>query len=182
MLTLVVCCHICSVLYGFFFFFKQKTAYEMRISDWSSDVCSSDLKLDAKLKLEAHWLERAWQSARRCTRGGPRAPRRRRTADRWLPGGAAVAGRCRGIGLRLLCFLGPQALRAHRRRRAVERQARYVAAVAGRRLDDRPRDIREDDLRPRPHPLRSGNPRDHRGDRPRGGGRDRKSTRLNSRH
>src|SRR3546814_4193479 len=32
-----------SVLFLFFFFFKQKTAYEMRISDWSSDVCSSDL-------------------------------------------------------------------------------------------------------------------------------------------
>src|SRR3546814_2337014 len=32
-----VCC-----VYSFFFF-KQKTAYEMRISDWSSDVCSSDL-------------------------------------------------------------------------------------------------------------------------------------------
>src|SRR3546814_1583502 len=29
---------------GVFFFFKQKTAYEMRISDWSSDVCSSDLR------------------------------------------------------------------------------------------------------------------------------------------
>src|SRR3546814_3873834 len=29
-----------------FFFFKQKTAYEMRISDWSSDVCSSDLLVD----------------------------------------------------------------------------------------------------------------------------------------
>src|SRR3546814_12385775 len=28
----------------FFFFFKQKTAYEMRISDWSSDVCSSDIE------------------------------------------------------------------------------------------------------------------------------------------
>src|SRR3546814_10311471 len=28
-----------------FFFFKQKTAYEMRISDWSSDVCFSDLKI-----------------------------------------------------------------------------------------------------------------------------------------
>src|SRR3546814_4197246 len=28
----------------FFFFFKQKTAYEMRISDWSSDVCSTDLE------------------------------------------------------------------------------------------------------------------------------------------
>src|SRR3546814_16695363 len=32
----MVCC---------FFFFKQKTAYEMRISDWSSDVCSSDLQM-----------------------------------------------------------------------------------------------------------------------------------------
>src|SRR3546814_4458300 len=31
---------VCFIL---FFFFKQKTAYEMRISDWSSDVCSSDL-------------------------------------------------------------------------------------------------------------------------------------------
>src|SRR3546814_7072156 len=30
----------------FFFFFKQKTAYEMRISDWSPDVCSSDLPAD----------------------------------------------------------------------------------------------------------------------------------------
>src|SRR3546814_7627100 len=30
----------------FFFFFKQKTAYEMRISDWSSDVCSSDLAVE----------------------------------------------------------------------------------------------------------------------------------------
>src|SRR3546814_2125260 len=29
-----------------FFFFKQKTAYEMRISDWSSDVCSSDLAVE----------------------------------------------------------------------------------------------------------------------------------------
>src|SRR3546814_2749085 len=29
--------------YSLFFFFKQKTAYELRISDWSSDVCSSDL-------------------------------------------------------------------------------------------------------------------------------------------
>src|SRR3546814_6266671 len=32
----VICC---------FFFFKQKTAYELRISDWSSDVCSSDLRV-----------------------------------------------------------------------------------------------------------------------------------------
>src|SRR3546814_4235894 len=43
-----VCCYL------IFFFFKQKTAYEMRISDWSSDVCSSDLALapsDAPLQV-----------------------------------------------------------------------------------------------------------------------------------
>src|SRR3546814_2310172 len=34
---------ICILCRLFFFFFKQKTAYEMRISDWSSDVCSFDL-------------------------------------------------------------------------------------------------------------------------------------------
>src|SRR3546814_7703532 len=42
-----------------FFFFKQKTAYEMRISDWSSDVCSSDL-----------------EAGREGRRHGPRAARR----------------------------------------------------------------------------------------------------------
>src|SRR3546814_1339128 len=39
--------HRCPFIVYFIFcvfFFKQKTAYEMRISDWSSDVCSSDLK------------------------------------------------------------------------------------------------------------------------------------------
>src|SRR3546814_9590182 len=39
------CDKVCVVI--FIFFFKQKTAYEMRISDWSSDVCSSDLIADA---------------------------------------------------------------------------------------------------------------------------------------
>src|SRR3546814_4750290 len=34
------------LMHLYFFFFKQKTAYEMRISDWSSDVCSSDLETD----------------------------------------------------------------------------------------------------------------------------------------
>src|SRR3546814_12588295 len=37
----------------FFFVFKQKTAYEMRISDWSSDVCSSDLIEQAHQDMEA---------------------------------------------------------------------------------------------------------------------------------
>src|SRR3546814_10800433 len=40
-------CHV----YFLFFFFKQKTAYEMRISDWSSDVCSSDLAAHARDQL-----------------------------------------------------------------------------------------------------------------------------------
>src|SRR3546814_3063137 len=74
------------MLYAVFCFFKQKTAYEMRISDWSSDVCSSDLRnnpscsglsrasratasslaLDPRLKAEgderSNW-KRAWQLA-----------------------------------------------------------------------------------------------------------------------
>src|SRR3546814_4306125 len=36
-------CYVWLLARVCFFFFKQKTAYEMRISDWSSDVCSSDL-------------------------------------------------------------------------------------------------------------------------------------------
>src|SRR3546814_12801552 len=40
---MLLCCELCLFVWLFFFFFKQKTAYEMRISDWSSDVCSSDL-------------------------------------------------------------------------------------------------------------------------------------------
>src|SRR3546814_5289176 len=41
--------YCCCVVTFFVFFFKQKTAYEMRISDWSSDVCSSDLEGDKKI-------------------------------------------------------------------------------------------------------------------------------------
>src|SRR3546814_6087107 len=38
-----------GLIFFLFFFFKQKTAYEMRISDWSSDVCSSDLSSTMKV-------------------------------------------------------------------------------------------------------------------------------------
>src|SRR3546814_3472294 len=38
--------HTCGMIMFAVCFFKQKTAYEMRISDWSSDVCSSDLLTD----------------------------------------------------------------------------------------------------------------------------------------
>src|SRR3546814_8281418 len=41
-----------------FFFFKQKTAYDMRISDWSSDVCSSDLKAQAAAEAARPYAER----------------------------------------------------------------------------------------------------------------------------
>src|SRR3546814_16371249 len=48
---------ICLVC--FFFFFKQKTAYEMRISDWSSDVCSSDLTyIEAAGRIETFLISR----------------------------------------------------------------------------------------------------------------------------
>src|SRR3546814_11795338 len=43
----------CYVVSFCIFFFKQKTAYEMRISDWSSDVCSSDLR-DSERQYEMH--------------------------------------------------------------------------------------------------------------------------------
>src|SRR3546814_15768443 len=44
---------LCSLTLFSFFFFKQKTAYEMRISDWSSDVCSSDLIFRIPVRHEA---------------------------------------------------------------------------------------------------------------------------------
>src|SRR3546814_2312909 len=43
----------------FVFFFKQKTAYEMRISDWSSDVCSSDLRAPLTHGDGNRWLHMA---------------------------------------------------------------------------------------------------------------------------
>src|SRR3546814_4322362 len=44
-----VVCALLIFMLSVFFFFKQKTAYEMRISDWSSGVCSSDL-IDLSVK------------------------------------------------------------------------------------------------------------------------------------
>src|SRR3546814_7503684 len=45
---------IAVFVYICLFFFKQKTAYEMRISDWSSDVCSSDLDAGAQSAIGRH--------------------------------------------------------------------------------------------------------------------------------
>src|SRR3546814_8810170 len=54
MLLMLISCVYIDMSFVFFFF-KQKTAYEMRISDWSSDVCSSDLHrpIEDKSKLVA---------------------------------------------------------------------------------------------------------------------------------
>src|SRR3546814_1837169 len=69
-----------------FFFFKQKTAYEMRISDWSSDVCSSDLHRPCRLVREERAVHPA-NAADQAVRGRavdqvlhahPLAPRRQR--------------------------------------------------------------------------------------------------------
>src|SRR3546814_9034558 len=63
-------------MFCFFFFFKQKTAYEMRISDWSSDVCSSDLT-PAGAHAAVRWPRRLGraQSARRRVRKRAGRPR-----------------------------------------------------------------------------------------------------------
>src|SRR3546814_15736186 len=62
----------------FFCFFKQKTAYELRISDWSSDVCSSDLARSAHAISPAMWAGTLGQDRLRAwgaQRVGPRCQR-----------------------------------------------------------------------------------------------------------
>src|SRR3546814_7708232 len=54
-----------------FVFFKQKTAYEMRISDWSSDVCSSDLER-CRVGLAQHGVQRG-RRGRPCVARAPGA-------------------------------------------------------------------------------------------------------------
>src|SRR3546814_3424659 len=79
-------CFYCSVLVNsicasLYFFFKQKTAYDMRISDWSSDVCSSDLLATSPLfglrlvimapRLSWKFCFMSVSSTRSCGRLGP---------------------------------------------------------------------------------------------------------------
>src|SRR3546814_10105051 len=66
---MLMCVYVISIT-SIFFFFKQKTAYEMRISDWSSDVCSSDLRACATR------ADRSVHAAGRRRRGCPKAHRR----------------------------------------------------------------------------------------------------------
>src|SRR3546814_8648269 len=59
-------CVLCSVFVYYFifyvFFFKQKTAYEMRISDWSSDVCSSDPSIAACIAAKGVDPDSSWRA------------------------------------------------------------------------------------------------------------------------
>src|SRR3546814_3736765 len=76
-------CVLCGLI--FFFFFKQKTAYELRISDWSSDVCSSDLAggdvptigRPGDLDLGGHHLPRRWRGIGRIATEEHRSEERR---------------------------------------------------------------------------------------------------------
>src|SRR3546814_4689741 len=80
------------------FFFKQKTAYEMRISDWSSDVCSSDLLARIEMHLKAvrdtafsvggaHFSMRAGETihTENSHKYGPRGARLLLNAGGWMP-------------------------------------------------------------------------------------------------
>src|SRR3546814_14383056 len=92
-----------------FFFFKQKTAYEMRISDWSSDVCSSDLRAGREASrrggAERHRQREARPHLQRDRRGGGG-----RGADAALPRLSRFHGASRRPGLpgRLGAALRPE--------------------------------------------------------------------------
>src|SRR3546814_2568532 len=84
-----MCCYA-DVVGALFFFFKQKTAYEMRISDWSSDVCSSDLGTrHGSRHLREALIEAARAAAR--TKGTFLSARYSRLVRRRGPNKAAVA-------------------------------------------------------------------------------------------
>src|SRR3546814_7924153 len=65
----------------YFFFFKQKTAYEMRISDWSSDVCSSDLGNSPDDRSSRFPLQRRVRGGRALRARAPGAARGARAVD-----------------------------------------------------------------------------------------------------
>src|SRR3546814_12505152 len=77
-----------------FFFVKQKTAYEMRISDWSSDVCSSDLVLLGSAKDLSATRRSApdtdWQPSLACTRAVQQSSIGRKASDAFRPSSPPV--------------------------------------------------------------------------------------------
>src|SRR3546814_3972929 len=87
------------MLLVFFFFFKQKTAYEMRISDWSSDVCSSDLRPSGDLRGKREGPRHSAPPAHRGSQPRPDAPEGKRpAAPPWPYKRARYAMTCGGPG------------------------------------------------------------------------------------
>src|SRR3546814_16235114 len=82
--------------YTVFFFFKQKTAYELRISDWSSDVCSSDLcSFTTKCPVGQHHAEHDGRNAGPACGIRPLAEQRDGGDGRQRRGQRAEGGRLR---------------------------------------------------------------------------------------
>src|SRR3546814_9505170 len=108
-----------------FFFFKQKTAYEMRISDWSSDVCSSDLYLETRARRQYPDHQPQDQN-RRHSRGLGEALRRDRRGQN-------------------LSRDAPPGGRTDRRAPARDARRRRLAAAQGRRILRLCAALRDDD-------------------------------------
>src|SRR3546814_11349297 len=144
------------------FFIKQKTAYEMRISDWSSDVCSSDLfmlarHVDSRRRLRRRFPPtRPQRAGRRVSRAAPGIGRRRRERQGYQPHrprrGSRRSARTRAPdrrrgGRRSILHPSPDAVAARKRRfrrpdasrqhirypRVRSRDARQRRIVAARR-------------------------------------------------
>src|SRR3546814_4428203 len=91
LLLYVIQVELLIMSYLFFFFFKQKTAYEMRISDWSSDVCSSDL--GGKIYWRAVMIPVGWASRARRLLDARHSHYGRNGASGVRPWPAIMAGR-----------------------------------------------------------------------------------------
>src|SRR3546814_2945324 len=115
---------VCAVrtLSDCFFFFKQKTAYEMRISDWSSDVCSSDLR------------DRPASAGRLRPRDQGHEPRPARRAGRVLQlDGPRHRGRSEerrvGKGVSVRVDLGGRRIIKKKNRKTVEQSEHYSQTI-----------------------------------------------------
>src|SRR3546814_11239192 len=119
-----------------FFFFKQKTAYEMRISDWSSDVCSSDL-IGTQRRVEAfrggvlehHIAVVAWAQPRPIER---RARVSIEAVDRQIHGGVTP-----GVGMGGLTTGGGIEPALHRAARHPRSEERRVGKECGSTVKSR---------------------------------------------
>src|SRR3546814_12509236 len=116
--------------YAVFFFFKQKTAYEMRISDWSSDVCSSDLGYRERGVGEEEAERRAWATVNKMDHGGKKNGSGR--GVRQNKATARKGGHTRGAA----AAARPQAARVQSATKAAEPRLRNAGS---RRTNDEPR-------------------------------------------